>query len=203
MKAVSWLNEATPRDTRFYLVQVCAYRIGNSDPAPLFSVVAGPGNWVKDVGEEKRELAERHVLRLKFWEALLQRAKEKNVKWHMGVSPKTDNWLGAGAGKSGLAFNYLVWLDGRTGVELVISTGDQAENKRIFDQLRAKKDEIERSFGEPLSWERMDERTQSRIRYVMNLGGLKDVDNRPRIHEAMIDAMDRLAKALKGHIEKL
>lgn len=203
VKAISWLNEATPPDTRFYLVQLSAYRIGNSDPAPLFSVVSGPSDSAKAFGEEKKELAERHVLRMKFWEELLQRAKEKNVKWHAGVSPRTDNWLGTGAGKSGLAFNYLVWLEGKTGVELDIDTGDYSENKRIFDELKAEKDEIERSFGQPLLWERLDNRRRSRIRHVIEMGGLKDTDDWSSIQDAMIDAMDRLVRAVKRRIERL
>jgi hypothetical protein len=41
-KAVHWLNEALPADTAFYLVKIEAYRIGDSPPAPLLTVVAGP-----------------------------------------------------------------------------------------------------------------------------------------------------------------
>jgi len=38
IRAVSWLNEATPADISFYLVRVAAFRIGGSDPAPLFTI---------------------------------------------------------------------------------------------------------------------------------------------------------------------
>ena len=41
--AVHWLNEILPANSSVYLVKLEAYRIGESAPAPLFSIVAGPG----------------------------------------------------------------------------------------------------------------------------------------------------------------
>ena len=111
VRAVSWLNETSPDDVAFFLVQLAAYRIGDSEPAPLFTVIAGPSAEGKGFGQERKVLAERHVLRLKFWEQLLARAKEKGVQTHAGRSPSKDSWMGAGAGRSGLAFVYLIWKD--------------------------------------------------------------------------------------------
>jgi hypothetical protein len=89
-----------------------------SDPAPLFTPIVAPSSEAKDVGASKKELAERHVLRKQSWEQLLTRAEERGVTVHAGRSPSTDSWLGAGAGKAGLSFVYLVWLEDKTGVEL-------------------------------------------------------------------------------------
>jgi hypothetical protein len=44
------------------------------------------------------------------------------------------------------------------------------ENKRIFDKLLEKKQEIEKAFGAALSWERLDENKASRVRYVIRDG---------------------------------
>jgi hypothetical protein len=204
MRAVEWLNEVSPRDVAFYLVRIAAYRIGNSTPAPLFTVIVGPSPGSKDVGETKEALAERHLLRLKFWEQLLEKAKGRGLTLHGGRSPSKDNWLGASAGKAGFHYNYVIWLDEKTAVELWIDVGDQAENKRIFDSLHAKKERIEKDFGGPLSWERLDDRRDSRIRYVINRGGLRDDQAKwPAIQEAMVDAMSRLSSAFKPHIAGL
>ena len=40
--AIDFLNEVVPQDTKFYLVKAQAFRIGDSEPAPLFTVEAGP-----------------------------------------------------------------------------------------------------------------------------------------------------------------
>ena len=42
--AITYLNEIAPADTAFYLVKLEAYRIGESQPAPLFTVEAGPSD---------------------------------------------------------------------------------------------------------------------------------------------------------------
>jgi len=60
---MNWLNESTPDDVLFYLVKIEAGRIGDSAPAPLFSVIAEPTEIAKEIGKEKKEYAERHYLR--------------------------------------------------------------------------------------------------------------------------------------------
>jgi hypothetical protein len=201
IRAIQWLNETTPDDIAFYLVRLAAYRIAGSDPAPLFTAIVGPSAEAKTFGKQKKELAERHVLRLRFWEQLLARAKEKGVLLHAQRSPSKDSWISAGAGiRSGLSFNYLIWMSEEAAVEFWIDTGDKDENKRIFDGLHAHKAEVEQSFGAPLSWERLDEKRACRVRYVLRQGGLTDSEEKwPEIQNGMIDTMDRLAKAPLNH----
>lgn len=199
IRAVQWLNEVTPDDTAFYLVRLAAYRISGSSPAPLFTVIVGPSEESKDFGKQEKVLAERHVLRLKFWESLLSRAKTKNVSWHAQRSPTKENWISADAGvRAGVSLNYTIWKASEASAELYIDTVDGDENKRIFDTLKGKQSEIETRFGAPLAWERLDDKRASRIRCILKVGGLSDGEDRwPAIQDAMIDAMDRLAKAVR------
>ena len=200
-EAIRWLNEFTPADMAFYLVKLEAFRIDGSDPAPHFTIVAGPTEIGRGVGQEKKELAQREILRLQFWDQLLDRAKRKGVPWHEQRAPSKDMWLGAGAGvRAGVSLNYLIWIEKETGVELYIDTSDKEENKKIFDKLREQQQAIEHAFGGSLSWERLDDKQASRLRYVIEGGGLTDAKDRwPEIQDKMIDAMDRLAKAVKSH----
>lgn len=199
-EAIRWLNEFTPADTAFYLVKLSAFRINGSDPAPHFVVVAGPTETGRRVGQEKKELADRQVLLLKFWGQLLERARQRGVQSHAQRSPGKDSWLSAGAGiKSGVAYNYNVWTDSAA-VDLWIQTESAAENKRIFDHLHRHREKIETAFGGPLIWDRLDDKRASRIRADVTVGGLYEPETQwPNIQEAMIDAMDRLVKALKPH----
>lgn len=201
IKALAWLNETTPDDISFFLVRLDAYRIGSSDLAPLFTVIVGPSAEAKAFGQQKKELAERHVLRLKFWEGLLSKAKERGLLMHASRSPTKDSWISAGSGRSGLTFNYVVWMDDKTAAELYIDTGDRDDNKRIFDTLAAKRDAIDQAFGGKLEWERLDEKRACRIRHTIEEGGLTIGENQwPKIQDAMIDAMRRLANALKPYL---
>ena len=141
IRAIQWLNEITPDNIAFYLVRLAAYRIAGHDAAaPLFTVIVGPSAEAKSFGKEKKELAERHILRLRFWEQLLERAKQRGVLLHAQRSPTKDSYISAGAGvQSGISFNYVVWMTEETAVELYVDTGEKDENKRIFDGLFEKK----------------------------------------------------------------
>lgn len=200
-RAVHWLNEALPADTGIYLVRIEAFRIGDSAPAPLFTIVAGPTVEARQAGEKKKELAERHLLRLEFWKQLLERAKGK-TQLHASISPSPDHWISAGAGKSGLGFNYVIRMEDAQ-IELYIDRGDANQNKQVFDVLHERKDEIEAVFGKPLDWQRLDAKRASRIRYVFPDGGIRDQQKWPEIQDRMIDAMIRLERALKPEIRRL
>jgi hypothetical protein len=199
--AIHWLNEWLPQDVAFYLVKIEAFRIDNSPAAPLLSIVAGPSQAAQEAGATKKELAERQLLRQEFWTKLLECASPK-TDLHARVSPSTENWISASAGRSGLGFNYVVRLhDAR--VELYIDGSTAAENKRIFDTLFTQKETIEREFGGPLDWQRLDDRKASRICYALPDGGLMDREQWQEIQDRMIDAMLRLQKALKSRIGEL
>lgn len=132
---------------------------------------------------------------------MLERRKER-TSLHAGRSSGKDHWIGAGAGKSGLAFNYVIRTRDAQ-VELYIDQGETEVNKYIFDQLFTRKEQIEEAFGDPFDWQRPDEWRTCRIRRVIPGGGLRDWGRWPEIQEAMIDTMVRLEKALKPRIRRL
>jgi hypothetical protein len=105
--AITWLNESSSAD--FYMVKVEAVRIGDSPAAALFTLIVGPSDEAKDVGHVKKEIAERHVLRRRWWTTLLERAA-KASKLHANISPNIYSWLGASSGVRGLNLNiWSVW----------------------------------------------------------------------------------------------
>lgn len=199
--AISWLNESSAAS--FYLVKVEAVKIGDSPPAPLLTLIVGPSKEIEAVGETKKDLAERHIIHHRFWTALLERAKEK-TKLHATISPSHYHWIGTGAGRQDVGLNYVV-RQHDADVELYIDGGKDAEqeNKAIFNALAGAKKPIEAAFGEPLEWQRLDGKRACRIKKLIDLGGWRDEDKWPEIHDAMIDAMIRLEGALRPCIAKL
>lgn len=200
-KAVHWLNEMLPADSSIYLIKIEAFRIGDSPAGPLLTIVAGPTAVGKEAGEKKKELAERHVLRREFWEQLLEKAKKKTAL-HERISPSKDNWISAGAGRSGLSYSYVIRMEDAQ-VELYIDTGDEILNKHIFDQLYTQKENVEEVIGESLDWQRLDGKRACRIRHLLKLGGLNGKDQWEEIQDSMIEAMIRLEKAFTPEIQKL
>jgi len=202
IRAIEWLNE-TGSGIKFYMVKVEAYRIGSSEPAAKFTVVTGPSEKTEIVGDEKKEMAERHRLRYDFWKSLLEKSKQK-TNLHSNISPGTANWIGAGSGVRGLGFNYSVtYKFGQA--ELYIDRGmdSEEENKIIYDKFYRRKEEIEKDFGDKLRWERLDDRRASRISKRIEYAGLVDKEKWPKLQDDMIDSMIRLENALKKHIREL
>ena len=199
--AITWLNESS--NAAFYLLKVEAVKIAGSDAAPLLTLIVGPSEESTGFGGKKKELAERHKIRLRFWTELLNRAKDK-TKLHAAISPSQENWVTASAGKSGLAFTYIVRQHGAT-VGLYIDRGkdSEEENKAIFDELVLLRDEIKNDFGGGLVWERVEGKQTCSIKNNMEFGGYRDEEKWPELQEAMVDAMVRLEKALKPCITKL
>ena len=201
VRAISWLNESSEAD--FYLVKVEAVRIGDSPPAPLLTLITGPSEETREVKATKKDLAERDILRRRFWTDLLETAKAK-TKLHANISPSKHSWISAGAGIYGLIFGYVIRQhDGR--VELYIDRGKGAEdeNREIFETLRRDREATEERFGEPLEWQELEGRRACRIMRSVEVGGYRDEAKWPEVHEAMTDAMARLEKALKPRIGKL
>jgi hypothetical protein len=197
IRAVQWLNEISPDDNAFYLVQLAAYRIGSSDPAPLFTLIVGPSAESKVFGKQKKELAERHIQRLAFWEGLLAHAKAKGVLTHAQRSPTKDSWLSAGAGvRSGVSFVYNIWTDGAA-VELYIDTGQRSENERIFDLLFSKRAVIEADYGGQLEWDNHEGKRACRVRAEFACEGLHAKEQWSTIQAAMVNRMERLSKVMK------
>jgi hypothetical protein len=202
VSTITWLNESS--SANFYLLKIEAIKIGDSPPAPLLTVIVGPSEEGKSVGKTKQEIAERYIIRKKFWSQLLDYAKQK-TKLHASISPSHYSWIAASAGRQGLSFNYVVRKN-ETKVELYIDRGKEQneENKAIFEELFSHKEEVEKVFGEPLDWDRLEGRRACIIRKRITDGGYRDDEEKwPQIHEAMVDAMIRFEKSLKPYISKL
>src|ERR1700730_14774301 len=106
--AIAWLNESS--SAAFYMVKVEAVRIGDSPAAPLFTLIVGPSLETKEVGETKKEIAERYFIRKVWWKGLIERSVVVN-KAHAHITPSEHGWIAASAGVRGLSFNYVAMQD--------------------------------------------------------------------------------------------
>ena len=201
-KAIDWLNEVSPDDISFYLIKLEAIRIGDESPAgPLFTVIKRPTTEKKQIGLEKKEYAQRHVFREKFWTQFLAEIS-KNNSLFANISPSTDNWIGIGMGRGGFNLN-LVISKKYARAEIYINRGEAEENKKAFDSLYNLKDEIEKEFGGKLTWERMEDNVTSRIKYQLDGVNITNEEDWPKMNEFMIDAAERMHRAFKDPIRKI
>jgi hypothetical protein len=200
--AIDFLNENMPSDTQFYLIKVQALRIGDSDPAPLFTVEAGPSEERSAGGEIKKGLADSDKLRFEFFTQLLELCRQRTGLFS-NVSPVQKlSWVNAGAGKSGLLWTLAVTAKAAR-VELVLCLPTAETNRKRFEALRARKQEIETAFGEPLFWDFEESRKQQYLRYHCRVGGLEDEGDWKAIQNDMVERLIRLELSLRAPLKML
>ena len=196
--ALSWLNESTNAD--FYLLKIEAIRIENSSPAPLLTLIVGPSEEGKSIGRSKQEMSELHDIRYKWRSRLVQ---HPDAERHSRITPGKYSWIGL-LRVSGIGFNFAVTQES-TGAEVYIDRGKgmNHENLQIFDQLHAKKDQIETDFGGSLSWERLEGKRACRIRAAVSGGYRNPEEDWQAIHDQLTNAMNRLVSAIRPHLMSL
>jgi hypothetical protein len=152
--------------------------------------------------QERKDRQERHVLRKKFWTALLTFAKSR-TPLHSNISPGEYPWIATGSGMRGLTWNYVIGMhDAR--VELYIDRGNAEENKAIIDRLIQVREDVEKVFGEALDWQRLEDKRSCRIKKESTLGGYRNPEDEwPQIIGWMVDAMIRLEAALGPQVLKV
>lgn len=140
----------SPRYGQQRRARAARIRIGDSPAAPLPTLIAGPSEETRRVRETKKELGERHEIRLRWWNELLDRA----TQLHAAISPSRYGSVGTGVGKRGLSLNYDV-AQHETRIELYIDRGRRrdGENLEAFEALRVHQEEIATAFGASLVWQ--------------------------------------------------
>ena len=186
--AIEWLNNNTNNNVLFFLIEIHAYKIGDSDPAPMFQIVEQPNDFIKSNKSLNKDesMNKTQSERLQFWnqfnDLIIERGKPFNVR-----KASTDHWYDVAIGRSDAHITItLVNKDSLVGVELYIF-----DNKELYDRIFTKKELIESELGFELSWERLDNIKASRIIY--RIGGL-NFDNHENYNSLMNEVIDKVIK---------
>ena len=147
------------------------------------------------------ELKTRHLIRREFWTKLLKTANEKSQLFQ-NISPSTSSWIGAGSGVRGMGYNYVISKK-YARCEIYIDRGEYDENKKMFDYLVAKREEIETEFGGSLEWERLDDKRASRIKYENSDFNIFEKEQWDDIVGFLSDGMTRMEKAFQKHLNHI
>lgn len=202
--AVLWLRE---HEIEICCVRLKPYQNGNTRLIDVQQIIPLPeaNDYQVQVREKeqqgKKTRSERYDERLRFWQGLIAVARSQKTR-HANIKPGSYSWLGAGSGIRGLGFNFGI-VQKESSAMLYIDRGNEAENKRAYDHIFSQKEMIEKTFGEPLLWDRLDDKRACRIEYVVP-GGYRTPEVKwPETHAALIAAMTKLETALKPALESL
>lgn len=195
--AIEWLNNNTANDISFFLIEIHAYRIGASEPAPKFEVVEKPNDFVKrsrakvEDGDLNRSQSER----LFFWEQFNQIVSSRGKPFNLRKAT-TDHWydIAIGSSDAHIAID-LVNKVGCIVVELYIN-----DNKELFDQLLSEKETVEAELGKSLMWDRLDGKKASRIKYYISGLDFNDHSNYDALMNQTIDIAVKMRDVFRKHL---
>ncbi|NLT07922.1 MAG: DUF4268 domain-containing protein [Ruminococcus sp.] len=196
--AIEWLNNNTSKDINFFLIELHAYKIGDSEPAPMFQIVEQPNDFIKESKNNKsaETVNKSQSERLEFWtqfiDHVINRGKPFAVR-KAGTAHWYDVSIGTSEAKISVA---LINKDSYISVELYIY-----DNKALFDKLFEEHEEIEHQLGFQMEWLRLDNSKASRILYKINGLNFDDHSNYDELIETAIDRVIKIREVFKNRLK--
>ena len=203
--AIDWLNNNTTDRFEFFGVEIEVLRIGASQPAPRFNVVAKPNDWSRGVRSTTRRadetlLGERHHIRITYWASFAEYLKEAGSTFRIR-RPNKAHWFSFGIGKAGVHLNATISTEKeRIGVELYTPNDPE---KTAFHALLAQKDAIEKEFGEHLVWQELPGKKATRIAVYKAAVDPSSEEQFPELHSWMLAKMDRFRTVFATRVRSL
>lgn len=199
-QTLDWLNQHMDESVDIFGVLVEVLQIDDSRPAYNFRLVAFPNEWRKrTITSGATPASAKGEAYRAFFQVLIDRLRERHKFTGLRVAPAA-NWVSFASGVTGMIYGANFPQGDRVRVELYVDRGDVDLNKRTFDALAADKAGIEADFGEPLSWERLDEKRASRVA-VYRPGSIEAAPQQlDEIRQWMIDHLLRMKKVFGPHL---
>lgn len=197
-QAVEWLNENTTSDVHIFLVQLEAWRIGDSLPAPRFNAIAKPNDWTKDVRQSvatATQMSEVNIRQREFYEKVREYGVTHASHIRRWQTPKPQHWFDVSIGTSQAHVSLTTnSLEKRVAVEVHIPN-----NKQLFASLLSQREAIEMQLGMTLDWRELPERKACRI-VVEHPGDSADPDQQPELVKWIVATADGFSRVFPAFI---
>ena len=193
---IEWLNKHTDENLSFFLIEVHAYTIGDSDPAPQFKIIEQPNEFAKSAKTiaNSGNLPKSQQKCLEFWERLNETLEERGKPFSKR-KPLPQHWYSIAMGSSQCHIDInLLNSDRKIRINVWIE-----DSKDLFDQFYENKDAIEAETG-VLEWNRMDGKKASRIATYIDGLNFEKQDNYPELINKTIDTVLVFRQAFKKYL---
>ncbi len=183
--AIQWLNQHTDEEVAFFLLEIHAFVIEDSPPAPKFTIIEKPNSFVKTTKALSQSGAADNTkaYQLEFWNRFNDILEQRGNPIKKRPAPADYAYqipLGSShyrmdieLQKKGKFLDVCLWI---------------LDMKELYDSAYAMKDEIEHKLGFPLNWYRLDKKKSSAM--SVHIPGL-DFENRENYPELINTAIDR------------
>lgn len=203
--AIDWLNENTSDNLAFFGIEIELWRIGESDIAPRFNIVAQPNAWTRAVtssamGDSSHVPSELQQLQLDYWCGF----RDYLLANKGSIRPTKAHPQG-----------FMVFSIGRFGFDLTASI--DSKKKRItatltigtdhamsfFQTLRKNESEYQKQFADPLDWDENPKRRNQLVRIRLEEADPADAQDRVRQYEWLASRLNQLHRAFAKNIKEL
>lgn len=154
--ALDRLNDITDDEFRCFGIEIELCRIGDSDIAPLFNIVAKPNVWTKSVKRGTGEVSDIGKAQLEFWTAFGDYLDTNNSRFNCNnPRPKVSMRHHIAVGGFYLitgASTYNSVSDVDEPVIRVDLTMSSSNSKKYYAMLEEQREEIEKEYGDGLIW---------------------------------------------------
>jgi len=198
-RAVDFLNEVAAPRLRIYGLEVKLWKIGSSDPAPQFAVVARPNEYTEQVRSTENTLTDTGAAYHELWTALKDHMIRNGTSLRLRKAG-TRHWFNIAVGRSGFSVNLTASVSKhRIGCEIYLR---KATATTAFHLLEKQKDEVERELG-TLKWMELPEGQDCRIVQYKHDVDVSATGERDGIVAWMAERAESFHRVFSGRIRAL
>jgi hypothetical protein len=151
---------------------------------------------------EIKGLTETQKKRIDFWKGLLEINKNK-IKYFANNKAKKYYDISCASGiATGTGYYYAIKQESAS-IGLYIQRNTKEENDILFNKLLKQKNEIEKSFGQELSWLNQENMKSSWIFKDIIYAGLKNEEKWENLQNDMVNEMVKLTNTFDKYIKEL
>ncbi|WP_343094656.1 DUF4268 domain-containing protein, partial [Veillonella parvula] len=199
--AIEWLNNNTISNITFFLIELKAYRIGDSLPAPKFEIAEMPNDFVKNANTKSGDkiLNRSKAARYDFWTRLIEYSSnsvESMLSILKNRKANTDDWMSVSIGTS-KAHLEIKLSDKDHCIRIVLYISD---DKELYYLLENMKEDIEKDAEHPLIWRNFDSLKKSEI--IFEIPGL-NFDDDSNYDDLMRDTLENIVRLKDIYIKYL
>ena len=195
--AIEWLNNNTISDINFFLIELKAYCIGESLPAPKFEIAEMPNDFVKNANTKSSDktLNRSQAARYDFWTRFIEYSSiQSSILKNRKASTRDKMFISLGTNKIRIEIKL---TDKDHCIRIVLCIRD---NKDLYRLLESFKNDIENEVGHTLDWRNSDGFKKAEI--VYEIPGL-DFDDDSNYNDLMRDTLENIVQLKAIYIKYL
>lgn len=155
--ALDWLNRKTTEDVAFFGVEIEAWRIGDSRPAPRFNVVVRPNHWAKHArADTQRNGGSANAENASYWTLFNEVAAVHGVRREKLEPVRGANYYLYLSKRPQIAVTAFLSRSGKPSIGIYLGLwGEDAAP--VYHRLLAQRASVEAEYGAVLEWRQTKE----------------------------------------------